>query len=301
MYFLILIFFFTSFESLFANDILIVKFKNIKAVNEVISGFQNSFIADKTRILDLDGKRDFTENSKKIEEEIEGFKPDLILAVGSIALDAVKNISQVPVVFTTVLNPKKYVSNFENICGISAFVSIAEKIKILKEIDPYTRNAAVVYSDSNLEEELNMELKTLQSKNIELLVRKVKNPVEFFKVVENLKDSVNAFIMVPDNTAKDEFFKHSLLLSFRHRFALIGIGEPQVKKSALLAVSVDHYENGLQAANIARVILSGIATPSTIGIVNPVNNKLFVNSKTAKQLNMKIPKSILDRSKVIND
>ncbi len=293
MFLLILTFLLIGVKSSFANDILIVKFKNIKAVNEVISGFQNSFIADKTIILDLDGKRDFNENSAKIQSEIESFKPDLILAVGSIALDAVRNVSKVPVVFTTVLNPQKYISNFENICGVSAYVSITDKIKV--------SNAAVIYSDDNLEEELFLQKKSLKSKNVELLVRKVKNPVEFFKVAENLKDSVNAMIMVPDNTAKEEFFKHSSLLSFRHKFALIGIGEPQVKKSALFAVSVDHYENGLQAANIAQVILSGIATPSTIGIVNPVNNKLVVNLKTAKHLNMKIPKSILENAKVIKD
>lgn len=301
MYIRVLIFIFISFKFSFANDILVVKFKNIKAVNEVISGFQNTFSADKTRILDLEGNRESEINSTKVQAEIESFKPDLILAIGSIALDAVKNLSQTPVVFTTVLNPKKYVSNFENVCGISAFVSVSEKIKILKEIDSSTKSAAVIYSDSNFEEELNADWRSLQNKNIELLVRKVKNPVEFFKVAENLKDSVNAFVMVPDNTAKEEFFKHSLLLSFRHKFALIGIGEPQVKKSALLAVSVDHYENGVQAANIARVILSGIATPSSIGIVNPVNNKLVINLKTAKQLNLKIPKSILGEAKVIKD
>lgn len=298
---LILAFFFVGVKSSFANDILIVKFKNINAVNDVISGFQNSFVADKTRILDLEGKRNFDENSFRVEGEIENFKPDLILAIGSISLDALKNVTKVPIVFTTVLNPQKYVSNSENICGISAFVSISDKIKVLKEIDPYTTNVAIIFSDENLEAELLAEKEKLKSKNIELLVHKVSNPVEFFKVEENLKSSVNAMIMVPDDTAKEEFFKYSLLLSLRHKFALIGIGEPQVKKSALFAVSVVHYENGLQAANIAKVILSGIATPSSIGIVNPINNQLVINLKTAQHLDMKIPKEILKNAKVIKD
>ncbi|MCC7430979.1 hypothetical protein IT568_09070 [bacterium] len=276
-----------------AEKILIVKFKDIQAVNEVVKGFQDTINNNKTKVITLET------DTETLFNELESFKPDLILAIGSAALEVVSKIKDIPIVFTTVLVPQKFVAENQNICGVSASIPISDKIKILTQIKPSVRNAGVIYSNPNLTETLKKESSDLRYFGFELKPRKVSTSKDFFSTIENLKDSVDAFVMVPDNTGKDEFFNHTVLVCLRRQIPFVGLSEPQVEKNALFSLSVDHYENGLQASLIAEKLLSKKFLPFQIGIENPLKNHLTINLKTAKQINVKIPDNILALAKKI--
>jgi putative ABC transport system substrate-binding protein len=104
------------------------------------------------------------------------------------------------------------------------------------------------------------------------------------------------WILPDDTNLVSEVTQYMLLFSYRQRIPLIGLSERQAEIGALLSVSFASSEDiGRQAGELANTILGGKA-PAEIPYTMARRIKLTVNLKVAQRLEMKIPKSILERA-----
>ncbi|MCK4533636.1 hypothetical protein KAU39_07580 [bacterium] len=138
--------FFFSVKSIFpyTYKIAVVKSKDIKSYQNALSGFKEICIDSRYSHYYLEDKR-----KERIIFALQDEKPDLILAIDSSALEALKGkIKDIPIVFCMVLNPDVLFKegDMENISGVSMNVAPASQIITLKEIFPLVKRIGVVYN-----------------------------------------------------------------------------------------------------------------------------------------------------------
>jgi putative ABC transport system substrate-binding protein len=73
----------------------------------------------------------------------------------------------------------------------------------------------------------------------------------------------------------------------------IGLSSAFVKAGALMALSCDYTDIGIQAAETAKRILDG-ENPKDIPIAVPRKVLLCINMRTAKHIGLNIPTSIIE-------
>jgi len=80
-----------------------------------------------------------------------------------------------------------------------------------------------------------------------------------------------------------------------HRVPVIGEGREWAEAGALLTYSADYVDMYRQSAAYVHKILSG-AKPGELPIAQPTKFELFINLKSAKQLGITVPQSVLVRA-----
>ena len=81
-------------------------------------------------------------------------------------------------------------------------------------------------------------------------------------------------------------------LAIEHRLALSAFSRETFEDGALMSYGADQPEMGRRAAVYVDKILKG-AKPSDLPVEQPTKLEFFINLKTAKALDLKIPPSLL--------
>jgi putative tryptophan/tyrosine transport system substrate-binding protein len=261
-------------------------------------GWKDESIAIDSRFAIIDAAQ-----FQAISAALVGTTPDLVVAVGSRAVQALKDQTQtIPVVFTLVADPvaQGFVQSLAkpggNLTGLTNFeFSFAGKwLEALKEIEPRISRVLLLVNPQNSGTlALSRFVENLgPAHNVEM----VPAPV---RAVTEIEDALTAFgqgpdhaiIVLPDGLVVNN---RSLIIERVNR-AKIPVVYPFrifAESGGLLSWGLDFVEVYRQAATYVDRILRG-AKPTELPIQAPNKFNLVINLKTAQTFGFKIPPTLL--------
>jgi putative ABC transport system substrate-binding protein len=106
--------------------------------------------------------------------------------------------------------------------------------------------------------------------------------------------------MIPDITVySPETIEFLLLFLLENQKPIISFSEKYVELGALMSISIDPFDIGNQAGEMAKTILSNGGTRDTQRI-DARKAVIFINPKIAKKLRITIDEKVLAKAKILH-
>ncbi len=268
---------------------VVIKSQHLSAYNEVVKGFQQECIEKNITIksiYDLKGKMKIGhKTARKVSKE----KPDIVLTIGVLAATVVKEkIKDIPIVFCMVINHARFQLAGPNITGISTEIAIEDQLNRFQTILGPLKNIGVIYDPSKTGNIIVSAEKKAKDMGMNLVKYEINSSKKISEAMENLTGRIDALWLLPDSTViTKQSFGFIISTSLENKIPLLCTSGVFVKAGALAAVFSDYKLVGGQAAQLARKILNQ-PVPGSLGIVNPDNFKLAINTNTAKKLGLEV-------------
>jgi putative ABC transport system substrate-binding protein len=279
--------------ALASGDILVVQSLPIKPYNDALNGFRS---VCKARINKLVGP-DLSE--AEIMGKVRRNRPDLILAIGMDALNKLKTVKDVPIVYVMVLNPRELKRDGGNITGVSMNLAPERQFSMLREVLPNVKKIAIFFDPDKIGFYVSRVQNAASLMGIELLTKKVHSSREAVAAVDALKGRVDALWLLPDTTVVNPSTIDLLLLSsIENKIPVLTFSEKYTEKGALLSLEVDAVESGKQAGEMAVKILGG-ANVNGVKDEDARDSILTVNLIVAKKLGIPISVNVIKHARVI--
>ncbi len=267
-----------------AAEVIVVGDSHLRPVSEVVSGIRKTLRASFTIYSPSEVKGVLGRIVEKEDAKV-------VVALGRDALEeALRLPPAFPVIFDLVIIPPRMTR--PHTTGFYMAAPAGEYLELINEYFRSIRRIAVVARRDQLSA-------LAGAASSQITTRTIKNTFEFVSTINQL-DSVDAVLLLPDTsvltaTAMEE----ANLFSFRRRIPLLGFSERNVREGALLALVGDMSHiggNGRQIGEYANKALRGI----NIGQYPPTppgRFDLYLNTETARRMNIHVPDSVMRRAK----
>jgi putative tryptophan/tyrosine transport system substrate-binding protein len=246
------------------------------------------------------------ERFKDFAAELVSLKPDVILADTTPAVAALRQeTTTIPIVFVQVTDPlgQAFVNNLAhpdgNLTGFS-FVDLSvggKWLEDLKEIAPTVHRVAVVYNGRTVS--LTPYLPTLQSAatslGMEMIVSPVQDDAEIEHAVSTISQSPDGGMSVIADPFTAQHRGKIIEMAARYRVPAIYPRRIFVADGGLIAYGSDVVDLFKGAAGYVDRILNG-EKPADLPVQTPTKYELAINLKTARQLGLTVPPSLLARA-----
>jgi putative tryptophan/tyrosine transport system substrate-binding protein len=252
---------------------------------------------------DLKGDRNAAEEAAR---SLERGKVDLIYVVSTSVATMVKRATaQVPIVFAAGADPvgaglvESYAKPGGHITGVHYLSGdlTAKRLEILKEILPQLRRVVTFYNPSNefALQAAKSAREAAQQLRIELIERHVASVEELRRGLNALKaHEVDAYFYTNDAMVSSQ--SQFIIDTARAKKLPTMFHEPSlVTQGAMIGYGVSYYEVGRLSAKYVQRILAG-AKPQDLPVESFSRVSLHVNLKTARELGLTIPQSVLFRA-----
>jgi putative tryptophan/tyrosine transport system substrate-binding protein len=232
-------------------------------------------------------------------------KVDLIAAVGNAALAAKGATATIPIVFmgvgdpvamglvASLARPGGNLTGFNNLIG----ELMAKRLELLCELVPQAKMIALLVNPNQQPTERfirNMQ-EAAHAKGVQLPILQAGTEGEIDAAFASLVELQAGALLV----LGDAFFasrrEQFVALAARHAVPAIYAWPPFVAAGGLISYGIDNNAVWRQAGIYAGRILKG-AKPADLPVQQPTKFELVVNLKTAKQLGLTVPPSILSRA-----
>jgi putative ABC transport system substrate-binding protein len=264
----------------------VLKSQDISPHNAALSGFKEVL---KTGVVSIRYK-EYLLRDANVTERIKTQKPDLILALGTpAAKEILRKVTNIPVIFSLVLDPEGGGLKGENVTGASLDIPVETQFKDLKAIVPGRKTIGVIYNPKENQRIINKAKKSAQDMGITLKTYSVESAKDIPKIEEM---NIDALWLIPDTVvSQSAIIGHILLAGVKHGIPIMGFSPSYVKAGALFALSCDYTDIGRQSGEIAMKILGG-AKPSDIPVSVPRKSQVYINMIVADRLGIKASKDI---------
>lgn len=259
-----------------AQEIAIVQSARIAPYEEAIRGFQaqinktGTFRGTKsiqprqttTFHLDTAGETD------QLAREIGNLQPDIILAVGNQALEAVRD-ERAPIVYLMVSGAWAIIEGRHNITGIEMIVDPALQFKTIRRYLPDTKKLGVIYSSSKTGFLVKTAKDAANRSDLQIIAIRCDSPKDVNPALNTLRGKIDGLWMTPDSTVLTpttlELFS---LFSLTNKIPLIAFSTKYLQHGAALAIYAKPFDMGEQAALMTVRLLAG----ETAGHTEPAYN-----------------------------
>ena len=243
---------------------------------------------------------------RKYAAELLALAPDVILASGGAVAGPLLQLTRtVPIVFTLTPDPvgAGFVESLARPGGnATGFTSIeygtsGKWLELLREIAPRVTRVAVL-RDPTLPAGIS-QFAVLQSVapslGIELSSISGRNAPEIEGAVMEFARAPNGGLIVLGSAVTVLHRDLIIALAARHALPAVYPGTYFVSSGGLISYSADSTDPHRRAAGYVDRILKG-EKPANLPVQNPTNYELAVNLKTAKELGLTVPPSLLARA-----
>lgn len=285
-----------------SKNVAVIMSADVDAYREALRGFKGKL--DFPAIVAEYNMEGYFERGRKILTEIQTkVKPDLIFAVGTLALQVVAHqVTDVPVIYAMVLNPPNIVgAGAKNITGASINVPVKQPIRLFKQLGPQIRRVGVIFNRANTGYLVRQADAVAREQGLQLITKEIRSPREAIQALDSLQEEgIDVLWILPDQTVlAPEVVQRLLLFSYRRKVPLLGLSKRQAEMGALFSLSFASSEDiGRQAGELANRIVGGKAV-AEIPYTTARRVHLTANLKAAQKLGMEIPKSILEMAHTI--
>ena len=286
---LLLTSFYISIVTAGEKTVTIIQSQQIAAYNEAVKGFKEACRGKNIAIKEIYDLKGDIEEGKKIVQDIKANKPNLILAVGVLAATLVKEqFPEIPIIFCMVVNHYRFNLQGNNITGISVEASVEDQFIILRNILGEYKNLGVIYDITKTGKIISEAETIAKTLGFNLIKSEVTSEKEVIPVLENIIKKIEALWIIPDSTVITKNTLEAISrMALDHHIPTFCTSEAIVKTGALISISPDYKYTGLQAAQIAQILLNNPGTAS-MGIKNPEKLRLTLNTQTAESVGINL-------------
>ncbi len=263
-------------------EVIIIGDTHLKPVSDVISVIEQALHHDTKTYSPAQA-------NKKLKALVSEENARVVVALGRDALDIAANLTEsVPVVYGLLVEPPRL--QRQNVTGVYLETSINEYMSLVTRSFPNMRRVGIIYGPDT-----ERIVRSAESPQIKAI--KVKNSYEFVNALNSL--NTDAFLLLPDRgllspTAIESVYLHS----FRNSIPVLGISEKHVKEGSLLSLVFDGESMGRQLGEVVKSVLSK-GSARDIPPVSPQKLNLYINTDTARKMNIPIPDELLRRAKKV--
>jgi putative ABC transport system substrate-binding protein len=230
-------------------------------------------------------------------EQLKRLDPAAVLAVGQKALQTVRAASaSTPVVYCLVLGNAMAPSRAST--GVRLEVAPALQLEQLKQVHPGAHRIGVIYQSQVSGAFLEEAVKVSGRLGLTLITRPVQDAREVRTAVAEIAGGIDVLWLMPDpRLISAEMFNFLLVFTLERKVALFGFSDSFTQAGALLSVAPDYQEIGRRAARMAAEAAQRPGAPLPPATTSP--GALTVNLKTARQLGIEIPQSVLSKARQV--
>lgn len=265
---------------------------------------REGFVEGKNININFQSAQGSTATAAQIARKFVGDKADIIIPITTpSAQPVVAATRSVPIVFSGVTDPvaAKLVKSWEptgtNVTGISDHKPIEPQLTLIQTLVPNLKAVGYVYSAGEVNSTIVLdELKAAASKvNVQVVPVAVQRSADIGTAARSLNGKVQAIYISEDNavvSAYEALHKAAL----ESKIPVIAADKDTVKRGALAAYAVNQYDIGIETGKIAARILRG-EKAGTIATHSVSKMELSVNQKTAQELGISLPESVVNQAK----
>jgi len=230
--------------------------------------------------------------------EVRTRRPPLVLTLGSTATLLVRPEvkAPTPIVFCMVLNPEAAglvpsPGSGSQLTGGSLDIPVSRQFATLRSFVPKLKRIGVLYDPNQTQKLIDSATKVAADMGLELVPTTVGHSEPLPDVVEKLRKSpIEALWSVADSTvfASNRSLEYLARRMIEAKLPFMGLSAEFVKAGALLALSADYRDVGLQCSDSVLSILQG-AAPSSLPITAPRTLVLHVNRNSARVIGLPLP------------
>ena len=275
------------------HKIVAVQSIRIKPYEEAVKGFESISRSEIKRIVISEL------NDANVIKTINSLRPDIILAIGMGALQLVKEIKDIPVVYMMALNPVSIISGEKNICGVSMSIPPEKHLNLIVNALPHVKNIGLLYDPDRTGYIVKHAMIAAGKMNINLITKEIQNSRDVPSELLSMRKNIDVFWMLPDLTlitpATIEFL---LLFSLENKIPVLAFSDKYVELGALMSISIEPMDIGRQAGEIANAILSG-RDIKNIKKVDARKSLISININIARKLDIDINNNIIKEARII--
>lgn len=265
---------------------------------------REGFVEGKNININFQSAQGSNATAAQIARKFVGDKADIIIPITTpSAQPVVAATRSVPIVFSGVTDPvaAKLVKSWEptgtNVTGISDHKPIEPQLALIQTLVPNLKAVGYVYSAGEVNSTIVLdELKAAASKvNVQVVPVAVQRSADIGTAARSLNGKVQAIYISEDNavvSAYEALHKAAL----ESKIPVIAADKDTVKRGALAAYAVNQYDIGVETGKIAARILRG-EKAGTIATHSVSKMELSVNQKTAQELGISLPESVVNQAK----
>jgi putative ABC transport system substrate-binding protein len=235
-----------------------------------------------------------------VVKELRIERPQVIVAIGSGAIEKIRAIKNIPIIYLMVPDIQSDIAGKSNITGINMDIPPDRQLALVRQALPEVRDIGLLYSSAQKGGFVEKAKAAAESAGIRLTANEVSNPREVSDQLNLMAGKIKAFWMLPDvRFVTPETVEILFLYTLKNRLPVITFSSKFLEMGALMSFEVVPYDMGVQAAEIISSILSG-ADASQIPVSNARKINITINDRTVKKLGLKIGNEILNKARVIN-
>jgi ABC-type uncharacterized transport system substrate-binding protein len=234
-------------------------------------------------------------------------RPDLVFVTSTPTLQvAAKKIKDLPVVFSVVADPlivgagKSDVDHLPNITGISTLGDFEGMIKWVRLINPGAKSIGTLFTPGESNSVKNMEVlkKYAERAGLKMITVPINNSQDIVDATLTLTSMrPDVICQIVDNLTSTS--AGTIIKSAKDQgIPVYGFVTDQAKKGAVLVVSRDFYQAGVDAVMLAKKVFNG-TSPADIPFQNVSKTNIIFNLEEAKRFHITIPEDILKRKDII--
>ena len=272
----------------------------------IIAGLEDEGYVDgeNIKINYQNGQNDMS-TMKNIAQKFVGEECDVIIAIATPAAQAVlSETTDIPIVFAAITDPVDagLVDSLENpggnVTGTSDEVSAGMIMDLAKEIKPGFKTIGALY---NIGEDNSCSvvagLKDYAAKNgYKVVESTVTNTSEVQQAAQYLADKVDVVFSPIDNTVASSMAVVTDIFN-KANIPFYVSADSMVADGGLATYGIDYSILGKETAKMVADVLEGADT-ATMAVKKMSDMSIYVNTDTAKEIGINIPKSILDKATV---
>lgn len=270
----------------------------------------NGFADGEKITIDVKNGQNDPSNLKSISQKFVSDKCDLILAIATPSAQSVAaETKTIPIVVTAVTDPADaglVVSNEDpqtNVTGTSDMAPYKEQVDLMMKLLPGTKNLAIMYNSSEPNSVLQaglVEAYATEAYSLAVEHKTVTGTNDIAQVAEALVGKFDAVYLPTDNTMATAM-PTLANVAVANKLPVICAEEGMVTQGGLASVSINYYELGYRAGEMAALILNGENVPQKMPIEYAPNPTLIFNAAMFDALGMEIPEDLKAGATIVNE
>jgi putative ABC transport system substrate-binding protein len=280
----------TIISEALAAEVLVVQSYKVKPYENALRGFKS--VARDITFSEQEPSTDVVRNIRRI-------RPDLILAIGTEALQKVKRIRNIPILYMMVLSSDVPSSLGTNITGVSMKISPEKQLAALRSALPGASRVGVLYDPEKNGHFVRRAVAAAKGYGLEITAKEIRSTREVPKALLTMRGNVDALWILPDITVvTPETTSFMLLFSIQNRIPILAFSSRFLEMGALLSVEIDPFDTGRQTGEMAVKILSGTDI-AKIPPTDAANAVISVNFRAAKKMGIKLSEEIQNKARIV--
>ncbi len=236
--------------------VLAVQSFRVAPYESALAGFETACLCRIDRFILSERK------GEDVKDAIRKIRPDAVLAIGREALAAAAEVRRIPVFYVMAIDPRPTTAQRENFYGVSMVVSPDAQLEILSSALPGLHRMGVLYDPGRTGPFVRAARKVFAGKGVALTEGPLAKAAGVPDALKGMIGDIGAFWLLPDLTVVTaETVRHIILTCLTAGVPVIAFSEKYLEMGALMAITFDPHDMGVQTGELAAAVFDGADLP----------------------------------------